>query len=323
MTKFYCLVLSGDQRLSGHKKNDHNNFKELTKKEVDVILGYIQLWPQRFVQHSHFNIPAMSLTMILMFHCRQCMCCYRDLKNFDRFNFVIRSLIFLIVVKLKDIKTLIANTSKLEQKSAEVKSNDASPDTNDKVAVEASDVKDVAPCDTPTVEKKSKSDDGKSEKSDDLWTLPDIEKALIFVSKVFLLNFPLYVAHKHGIHGRIDEITPQDLQSLSMFCDIHDTEIPVYLYRNVTLFCTAGGFAAMLHCFELSNLPVSTAHACTMAISNIKLWLNYRSIVQLFVPLRIKILQYMCKLSDQDLRSSATKSMAGELMTKLMTLMFE
>lgn len=44
------LMLSGDQRLSGHKKNDHNNFKELTKKEVDVILGYIQLWPQRFVQ---------------------------------------------------------------------------------------------------------------------------------------------------------------------------------------------------------------------------------------------------------------------------------
>jgi hypothetical protein len=44
------FFLVGDQRLSGHKKNDHNNFKELTKKEVDVILGYIQLWPQRYVQ---------------------------------------------------------------------------------------------------------------------------------------------------------------------------------------------------------------------------------------------------------------------------------
>lgn len=243
------------------------------------------------------------------------MCCYRDLKNFDRFNFVIRSLIFLIVVKLKDIKTLIANTAKLELKAAElnaVKNSDPSPpvEPNEKSAVESLEEVAQKP-DNQTAEKKSKSDDGK-EKSDDVWILSDIEKALIFVSKVFLLNFPLYVAHKHGIHGRIDEITPQDLQSLSMFCDIHDTEIPVYLYRNVTLFCTAGGFAAMLHCFELTNLPVSTAHACTMAISNIKLWLNYRSIVQLFVPLRIKILQYMCKLSDQDLRSSATKSMAGK-----------
>jgi ubiquitin carboxyl-terminal hydrolase 34 len=250
------------------------------------------------------------------------MCCYRDLKNFDRFNFVIRSLIFLIVVKLKDIKTLIANTSKLEEKSAEgspSKSKEASPsvESNDKTTAETPETSEEPKSDNQNAEKKSKSDDekespGKSEKDDDVWFLQDIEKALIFVSKVFLLNFPLYVAHKHGIHGRIDEITPQDLQSLSMFCDIHDTEIPVYLYRNVTLFCTAGGFTAMLHCFEINNLPVSTAHACTMAISNIKLWLNYRSIVQLFVPLRIKILQYMCKLSDQDLRSSATKSMAGK-----------
>lgn len=260
---------------------------------------------------------------------RQCMCCYRDLKNFDRFNFVIRSLIFLIVVKLKDIKTLIVNTAKLESLNAEttVKTGDSnSPSDSDKAATsDVSELKEASEeggnqCE----EKKSKSDEveepsNKCEKSDDNWVLADIEKALIFVSKVFLLNFPLYVAHKHGIHGRIDEITPQDLQSLSMFCDIHDTEIPVYLYRNVTLFCTSGGFAAMLHCFELVNLPVSTAHACTMAVSNIKLWLNYRSIVQLFVPLRIKILQYMCKLSDQDLRSSATKSMAGKTKSHLLS----
>lgn len=250
------------------------------------------------------------------------MCCYRDLKNFDRFNYVIRSLIFLIVVKLKDIKTLIENTSKLELKNAEnVKSGEsnAAGDSNDKTTEEDSQPKEVSqPAENHSDEKKSKSDDesvqqGKGDKDEDTWILADIEKALVFVSKVFLLNFPLYVAHKHGIHGRIDEITPQDLQSLSMYCDIHDTEIPVYLYRNVTLFCSAGGFVAMLQCFELSDLPVSTAHACTMAISNIKLWLNYRSIVQLFVPLRIKILQYMCKLSDQDLRSLATKSMAGKL----------
>lgn len=260
------------------------------------------------------------LAKLSLFGSRQCMCCYRDLKNFDRFNFVIRSLIFLIVVKLKDIKTLIVNTAKIKLKNAEnAKSGESSSagESNDKIADAETDSQKTA-YNNQNDEKKSKSDDGKEvlnkdeTKEDDLWTLPDIEKALIFISKVFLLNFPLYVAHKHGIHGRIDEITPQDLQALSMFCDIHDTEIPVYLYRNVTLFCTAGGFAAMLHCFELSSLPVSTAHACTMAISNIKLWLNYRSIVQMFVPLRIKILQYMCKLNDQDMRSSATKSMAGK-----------
>lgn len=95
-----------------------------------------------------------------------------------------------------------------------------------------------------------------------------------------------------------------------MFCDLHDSEIPAFLLRNVTLFCNNGGFSAMMSCFELPQLPVSTAHAITAAISNLKLWLNYRSVVQLFVPLRIKVLQYMCKLADQDLRSPATRSMA-------------
>lgn len=99
-------------------------------------------------------------------------------------------------------------------------------------------------------------------------------------------------------------------QNLSMFCDLHDSEIPAFLLRNVTLFCNNGGFTAMIACFGLANLPVSTAHAITAVISNLKLWLNYRSVVQLFVPLRVKILQYMCKLSDQDLRSPATRSMA-------------
>lgn len=95
-----------------------------------------------------------------------------------------------------------------------------------------------------------------------------------------------------------------------MYCDLHDTEIPSFLLRNVNIFCNNGGFTAMMSCFEISALPVSTAHAITATISNLKLLLNYRSVVQLFVPLRIKVLQYMCKLSDQDLRSPATKSMA-------------
>lgn len=258
------------------------------------------------------------------------MCCYRDLKNFDRFNFVIRSLIYLIVSKLKDIKALISNTVKLELKS-DGKINEVNTVCNDGKdegstgpnIQESSNKSKVSENEKSDVTKESTVHDNniktepvkqlQQENTEELWILPELEKVLLFISKIFLLNFPLYVAHKHGVHGRIDEITQQEAQSLSMFCDIHDSEIPVYLYRNVTLFCTTGGFGSMAHCFELADLPVSTAHACTVAISNIKLWLNYRSILQLFVPLRIKVLQYMCKLSDQDLRSPATKSMAGKI----------
>lgn len=224
------------------------------------------------------------------------MCCYRDLKNFDRFNYIIRSLIYLIVNKLKDIKTILSNTSRIDELPAQQqKLNDESNNKKEKEDID---------------EVNKEKLETKKVNCDEIWTVLELEKVLIFISKVFLLNFPLYIAHKHGVHYG-HESTQQEIQSVSMFCDIHDTEIPVYLYHNVTLFCSAGGFGAMTQCFEISDLPLSLAHACTVAISNIKLWLNYRSIVQLFVPLRIKVLQYMCKLSDQDLRSQATKSMAG------------
>lgn len=95
-----------------------------------------------------------------------------------------------------------------------------------------------------------------------------------------------------------------------MFCDLVDNEVPVFLLRNVTLFCNAGGFSSLTECVDAKNLPVSTAHAITAILSNLKLWLNYRSVIQLFVPLRIKLLSYMCNLPDQDLRSPATRSMA-------------
>lgn len=153
-------------------------------------------------------------------------------------------------------------------------------------------------------------------KMNETWTLPEFERLLILLAKAFLLNFPLYIAYKHAVQ-RLDEISPQDAQNLSIYCDLHENEMPIYLLRNVTLFCTAHGFIHLNDCFDVPNLPVSTAHAITAVVSNLKLWLNYRSIVTLFVPIRSKILQYMCKLADQDLRSPATKSMADFMWTAI------
>lgn len=153
-------------------------------------------------------------------------------------------------------------------------------------------------------------------KINEFWTLPEFERLLILLAKAFLLNFPLYIAYKHAVQ-RLDEISPQDAQNLSIYCDLHENEMPIYLLRNVSLFCTAQGFIHLSDCFDVPNLPVSTAHAITAVVSNLKLWLNYRSIVTLFVPIRSKILQYMCKLADQDLRSPATKSMADFMWTAI------
>lgn len=90
------------------------------------------------------------------------------------------------------------------------------------------------------------------------------DKLLILVSKIFLLNFPLYVAFKHTVQSKVDDLTQQEIANLSMFCDLHDSEIPMYLLKNVSWFCKIGGLMAMTKCFThltTDALPVSTAHA--------------------------------------------------------------
>lgn len=254
------------------------------------------------------------------------MCCYRDAKNFERFNLIVQSMICLTVSNLKNAKKLIEESKEVRPAagggggpvasgsgcssgsggSGGAGGGNGSGSSQNNNNDETADTK----LSTPEEKSNEETKDDSLPCQEEKWSLSEIEKLLLLVSKAFLLNFPLYIAYKHGVHSRLDEITAEEAQSLSMICDLHDNEIPAFLLRNVSLFCNSGGFGAMQACFEHTNLPVTTAHAITAAVSNLKLWLNYRCIVQLFVPLRVKVLQYMCKLSDQDLRSPSTRSMA-------------
>lgn len=215
------------------------------------------------------------------------MCIYRDVKNFDKFNLVVQSLIWLVIHFLKNVRELIDDYKR------------------------ALDGKEVQKPSTTCAQSQEQ------QNAEEKWTLQELEKLIMFVSKVFLLNFPLYVAYKHGIHSRLDEIQQEEAKHLAIFCDLHDNEIPVYLLRNIALFCNSSGFMSMMNGFDNADLPISTSHAITVTISNIKLWLNYRCILQLFVPTRIKVLKYMCRLSDQDLRTTTARSMADFVWSSL------
>jgi len=314
-------------------------FQLLLKSEIETTFNYIQSWPQR-----------------------QCMCLYRDNKNYDRFNLVVQSLICLTVQHLKHIDHLIDSYKRLTASAAQVvaqaqrkpasvseshndNDNDSSENKHkestssstssssppssragdDKAAItEATgDEENRASGDGPCQPKKqpstppppappatTSSNKTHPQYTEEPWILPEVEKLLVLVSKVFLLNFPLYIAHKHGMHSRLDDLQAEEAHHLALICDLHDNDLPIYLLRNVSLFCNSGGFGAMSLCFEHPDLPVSTAHSMTATVSNVKLWLNYHCNTQLFVPLRSRILQYMCKLSDQNLRSAATRAMA-------------
>lgn len=40
----------------------------------------------------------------------------------------------------------------------------------------------------------------------DVWTLDEKEKLLQFITKVFLMNFPSYIAYKHIVHSSLEVI---------------------------------------------------------------------------------------------------------------------
>lgn len=147
------------------------------------------------------------------------MCCYRDIKNFERFNLVVQSLICLTVVEIKKAETLVEeHLNRISAATATVSNNN-----NNGSLASSTNESGVSALEIST-EKKDESSSGSKEcetendvsrcpsKTEESFTLPELEKLLILVAKVFLLNFPLYIAYKHAVHSRLDDISAQDAQ---------------------------------------------------------------------------------------------------------------
>lgn len=250
------------------------------------------------------------------------MCCYRDAKNFERFYLVVQSILCLSVCQLKQLKDDLIEAAKSPPETTQEK-----PLTPESCLTEDEEKNEQKESPTEPAEFESKPSEPAKDESPskdkpltskeevEVWPMQQKEKLMHIVSKIFLLNFPLYMACKHSSLSRLDDLSAQEISNLSSYCDLHDTEIPAYLLRNVSLFCKLGGVCAMTSVFENATpttLPLSMAHAIVAAVGNLKLWLNFRAVAQLFMPLRSKILKYMCSLEDKDLRVPAVKSMAGK-----------
>lgn len=251
------------------------------------------------------------------------MCCYRDVKNFERFYLLVQSVLCLSVCQLKLLKDELIDTAKNspsddakdKDKLLEISSTPENEDNQEsKLEEPENEGSKAEDKHNQSVEDNSNSENANANDTE-TWSMQQKEKLMHIVSKIFLLNFPLYLACKHSALSRLDDLSAQEISNLSSYCDLHDTEIPAYLLRNVSLFCKLGGVCAMTSVFEHatpSTFPLSMAHAIVAAVGNLKLWLNFRAVAQLFMPLRSKILKYLCSLEDKDLRLPAVKSMAGK-----------
>ncbi|CAB3381441.1 Hypothetical predicted protein [Cloeon dipterum] len=148
------------------------------------------------------------------------------------------------------------------------------------------------------------------------WTLERRLQLLSLLSKMFTINFPLYLAYKHHAHPKVEEMCEQEASMLSSFCDLGDGPLggegaPLWLLRYVCLFCKSGGLFAAAELFDEGvHLEVGVAQAVVTVVCNLKQWLNGRSVGQLLVPLRSRVLRFLCRLPDRELRLPAAKALA-------------
>lgn len=116
------------------------------------------------------------------------MCVFRDGKNFERFSFFTQGIIHLSILELKDLCKQLTKVEAVELKS---KTDDAS-ESNDKKKE-----KDEA-CNKKkeTTDEKDESK-ATTEESREVWDMQEKEKLFNFVSKLFLMNFPLYQVNEN------------------------------------------------------------------------------------------------------------------------------
>ncbi|XP_057336925.1 ubiquitin carboxyl-terminal hydrolase puf [Microplitis mediator] len=270
---FHDLLLSYEERSS----KEPDEVASLCAIDVDIILHYVNQWVQR-----------------------QCMCCYRDSKNFERF---IRLTHSVVLCTLQQLKAIQSKKEDGADKSTGCDNDDKGVETDDKESREKGETKDGKEKGSESSAAVATSD----YKSKHRWTQQDREKLFHLLSKIFLLNFPLYIAMKHG--GALNPLAP--VKDEGGFCEPQDPEVPAPLIRVVSLFCRENGINLMSSCFDMEEpLPVGLAHSMVAVICNLKLWLNYPSVLQLFVPLRSRVMKYMCRLADKDLRTPAVRTMA-------------
>ncbi|XP_077522253.1 ubiquitinyl hydrolase 1 puf isoform X2 [Amblyomma americanum] len=252
----------------------------------DVCCSLLELFEKYDAENACGQRSPLSKNDILVlcsyvqsWNQRQCTCCYKDPQSFDKFNAVIQGLLQTVLLLLRQLRQRLGAAEGPE--AAEEAVLPDSQDGNQSAALEG-------------------------------WNLDDQEKLLHFASKVFLLNFPLYVAFKHSLHSKLEEVSQAEIAALSTVCDVNDLDIPVHLLRNVAHFCGQGGLSLLHACFQdvaPQRLPIGLAHALVSLVSNLKLWMNLPCVVQHLVPLRSSVIRYLCSRCEGELRGATSRSL--------------
>ena len=160
---------------------------------------------------------------------RQCMCCYKEYKNFERFNNIVQAM---LNVAISFIHTLPQHCQQQQDDANDRKKDEStSPSEPEKVKTDDDTCKidDANPdgaavsCDVDVNEKTAEKEETEKEESgsdEEVWTLEEKDRLFQFVTKVFLMNFPMYMAYKHSVNTSLEELSQQEAAALNNYCEL-------------------------------------------------------------------------------------------------------
>ncbi len=227
-------------------------------------------------EHQQVVQNCISMYAILSFShfFRQCMCCFKDYKNFEKFNNIVQVILHrgirLIQTLPKDCRWQKEQTSKGPETKNEgqtagsgdgfsegkTKQQEEPTETGKSEAHEKGSVKsqDCPKADATgseqtlpvgrrgegdgklgetgkeneeSVSKKDKeklaaltAEEIQEEQERRQWSLEEKDAVFQFVTKVFLMNFPLYLAYKHCVHSTLEELSAEEAGAFSSYCEL-------------------------------------------------------------------------------------------------------
>ncbi|ELU04220.1 hypothetical protein CAPTEDRAFT_219867 [Capitella teleta] len=289
----------------------------LSKAEVLSIVKYIQVWQQR-----------------------QCMCCFKEFKNFERMNNLTQVVLHRAIKLIADViqndeSEKVEKTSTKEEIKEKVDENDLKKDKEKEEEKNEKESEEVKEEEKEEKEEKKESKEEKDEEDgekkskrrrltleeeeeNEIWTIEEKDCLFHIVTKIFMLNLPLYLSYKHYMLANLEELSQQEFSALNNYCELSDPDIPVYLLRNVCFFCDSNGLQTIARCFDKATpdtLPCSVAHTLINIVANLRLWMNTSAVIQMVSQVRGHMIHYMCQLSDQELRIAASHNMMDLLWT--------
>ena len=223
------------------------------------------------------------------------MCCYKEYKNFERFNNIVQAM---LNVAISFIHTLPQHCQQQQDDANDRKKDDStSPSEPQKVKtdddmckIDDANADSAASCDVDlkekTTEKEKETEKEDSGCDEEVWTLEEKDRLFQFVTKVFLMNFPMYMAYKHSVNTSLEELSQQEAAALNNYCELSVSPHSVFLqypsqYSVITLTGNQHGLSPCAFCV----IAVSNYNLCIVALDYLDIVIDFTNYITFVIIL--------------------------------------